>query len=274
VLETLSPPERLAFVLRDIFAMPFDEIAPIVDRSPEAARRLASGVRRRLQCENTIPHADLDTQREVLDAFIAAAREGDFEALLQVLDAGVVLRADLGPAGGSLEVSGAETVARQALFYSRLGLLVRPALVNVVAGLVSTCDGEPFSVLAVTVGGRKDRGDRHSRRPGTTSPARPHDPRDLNAVVCDAFDDRMPREASQRRRRSRCLNRHSQAGCVGRRRKKPRSCWRLLSYQYRTCCPFAAWSGASGANPGNTARLFAGKNKRRERRDSNPRPPA
>jgi hypothetical protein len=155
VLETLSPPERLAFVLRDIFAMPFDEIAPIVDRSPEAARQLASGARRRLQRENTIPDADLDTQREVVDAFIAAAREGDFEALLQVLDAGVVLRADLGPAGGSLEVSGAETVARQALFYSRLGLLVRPALVNVVAGLVSTRDGEPFSVLAVTVGGGK-----------------------------------------------------------------------------------------------------------------------
>ena len=95
VLETLSPPERLAFVLHDMFAVPFDEIAPIVNRSPEAARQLASRARRRVQGENTVPDADLDTQRKVVDAFLAAAREGDFEALLEVLDPDVVLRVDL-----------------------------------------------------------------------------------------------------------------------------------------------------------------------------------
>jgi RNA polymerase sigma-70 factor (ECF subfamily) len=155
VLETLSPPERLAFVLHDMFAVPYDEIAPIVDRSPEAARQLASRARRRIQGENTVPDADLDTQRKIADAFLAAAREGDFEALLQVLDPDVVLRADLGPAGESREVRGAETVAGQALFYSQLGLLVRPALVNGAAGAVSTRAGEPFSVGAFTVRGGK-----------------------------------------------------------------------------------------------------------------------
>jgi RNA polymerase sigma-70 factor (ECF subfamily) len=157
VLETLSPPERLAFVLHDIFAMPFDEIAPIVDRSPEAARQLASRARRRVQGENTVPDDDLDTQRKVVDAFLAAAREGDFEALLEVLDPDVVLRADLGPlpTGGSREVRGAAKVAGQALFYSRLGLVTRPALVNGAIGTVSTLDGEPFSVGGITVRGGK-----------------------------------------------------------------------------------------------------------------------
>ena len=98
VLETLTPPERIAFVLHDMFAVPFDEIAPIVDRSPDAARQLASRARRRVQGENTVPDADLNTQRRVADAFLAAARGGDFEALLEVLDPDVVLRADLGPA--------------------------------------------------------------------------------------------------------------------------------------------------------------------------------
>jgi RNA polymerase sigma factor (sigma-70 family) len=157
VLEMLSPAERLAFVLHDMFAMPFDEIAPIVDRSPEAARQLASRARRRIQGENTVPDADLDTQREVVDAFLAAARDGDFAALLEVLDPDVVLRADLGPlpTGGSREIRGAAAVARQALTYSRLGLLVQPALVNGAAGAVSTRDGEPFSVGGFTVRGRK-----------------------------------------------------------------------------------------------------------------------
>ena len=157
VLETLSPAERLAFVLHDMFAVPFDQIAPIVDRSPEAARQLASRARRRVQGENTVPDADLDTQREVLDAFLAAARDGDFEALVAVLDPDVVLRADLGPlpTGGSREVRGAAAVAGQALTYSRIGLVVRPALVNGVVGAVSTLDGELFSVGAFTVrGGR------------------------------------------------------------------------------------------------------------------------
>ena len=151
VLETLSPPERVAFVLHDIFAMPFDEIAPVVERSPEAARQLASRARRRVQGENTIPDADLGTQRRLVDAFIAAAREGDFEALLEVLDPDVVRRVDFGRAGGYDELRGAEAVARQAIAFSKMGLVVRPALVNGVAGAVSMRDGEPFSVGALTV---------------------------------------------------------------------------------------------------------------------------
>jgi RNA polymerase sigma-70 factor, ECF subfamily len=155
VLETLSPPERVAFVLHDIFAVPFDEIAPIVERSPEAARQLASRARRRLRGENTVSDADLGSQRKLVDAFFAAAHDGDFEALLEVLDPEVVLRADLGPEGGFREVRGARAVAGQALFYSRVGLVVQPALVNGVAGAFSTLDGEPFSVGAITVKGGK-----------------------------------------------------------------------------------------------------------------------
>jgi RNA polymerase sigma-70 factor (ECF subfamily) len=155
VLETLSPAERLAFVLHDMFAVPFDEIAPIVDRSPQAARQLASRARRRVQGENTVPDADLDTQREVVAAFIAAARDGDFDALVAVLDPDVVLRADLGPVGGLREVRGAEAVAGRASYYSRLGLLVQPALINGAAGAVSTRNGEPFSVGGFTVRGGK-----------------------------------------------------------------------------------------------------------------------
>jgi RNA polymerase sigma factor (sigma-70 family) len=155
VLETLSPPERVAFVLHDIFAMPFDEIAPIVDRSPEAARQLASRARRRVQGESTIPDADLGTQRRVVDAFLAAAREGDFEALLEVLDPDVVLRRDVAPLGGSGEVRGARAVAGQALAYSRLGVLMQPALVNGAVGAVAILDREPFAVGAFTVRGEK-----------------------------------------------------------------------------------------------------------------------
>jgi RNA polymerase sigma factor (sigma-70 family) len=151
VLETLSPPERLAFVLHDIFAVPFDEIAPIVDRSPDAARQLASRARRRIRAEQTVPDADLNAQREVVEAFLAAARDGSFDRLVAVLDPEVVLRADLGPEGGLREVRGAAAVAGQALFYSRLGLLMRPVLVNGVAGVVSFLDGEPYSIGAVTV---------------------------------------------------------------------------------------------------------------------------
>ncbi len=157
VLERLSPAERLAFVLHDIFAVPFDEIAPIVDRSPEAARQLASRARRRVQGENTVPDDDLDTQREGVNAFLAAARDGDFDALVAVLDPDVVLREDLGPApaGGWREVRGAAAVARQALTYQRLSLVVRPALINGAAGLVSTRDGEPFSLGGFTVRDRR-----------------------------------------------------------------------------------------------------------------------
>src|SRR6184192_1410349 len=96
VLETLSPAERLAFVLHDMFAVPFDEIAAMVDRSPDAARQLACRARRRVQGERTVPDPDLDRQREVVDAFLAASREGDFEALVSVLDPDVILRQDLG----------------------------------------------------------------------------------------------------------------------------------------------------------------------------------
>ena len=155
VLDTLSPPERLSFVLHDMFAVPFDQIAPIVDRSPEAARQLASRARRRLRGENAVPDADLTTQREVADAFLAAARKGDFEALLEVLDPDVVLRQDFGVEGESRVVRGARLVAGQALFYSRLSLEFRPALVNGAVGGVALRDGEPFSVAAVTVRGGK-----------------------------------------------------------------------------------------------------------------------
>jgi RNA polymerase sigma factor (sigma-70 family) len=152
VLETLSPPERLAFVLHDMFAVPFDEIAPIVDRSPEAARQLASRARRRVQGRHTVPDVDLDTQRAVVDAFVAAAREGDFETLLEVLDPDVVLRADV---GASRLVRGAANVARQALAFSRLDIQVRPALVNGAAGTVSLRDGRPFAIAGFVIRNRR-----------------------------------------------------------------------------------------------------------------------
>jgi RNA polymerase sigma-70 factor, ECF subfamily len=155
VLETLSPPERLAFVLHDIFAVPFDEIAPIVERSPEATRQLASRARRRVQGEGAVPDADLDTQRRVADAFLTAARDGDFEALLEVLDPDVVLRADIGPVGGSRELRGARACADQAILFMRMGLVVQPALVNGAVEAVATRDGEPYSVGALTVRGEK-----------------------------------------------------------------------------------------------------------------------
>jgi RNA polymerase sigma factor (sigma-70 family) len=155
VLETLSPAERLAFVLHDMFAVPFDEIAPIVNRSPEAARQLASRARRRVQGESKVPDADLDEQWRVVDAFLAASREGNFEALLELLDPDVVVRADFGPEGGSRVVRGPRAVIGQALFYSRMGLDMRRALVNGAAGAVSFRDGEVFSVGAVTVRGGK-----------------------------------------------------------------------------------------------------------------------
>jgi RNA polymerase sigma factor (sigma-70 family) len=155
VLETLSPAERLAFVLHDMFGVPFDQIAPIVDRSPEATRQLASRARRRVQGETPVPDADLDTQREVVDAFLAAARGGDFDALLEVLDPDVVRRVDRGAAGVSDEIRGAAAVARQALAYSRLDLTVHRALINGTAGAVAIKDGEPFAIMGLTVRNRK-----------------------------------------------------------------------------------------------------------------------
>jgi RNA polymerase sigma-70 factor, ECF subfamily len=155
VLETLTPPERLAFVLHDIFAVSFDEIAPIVKRSPEATRQLASRARRRVRGENTVPDADLDTQWRVVDAFYAAARDGDFEGLLALLDPDVVVRSDFGPVGESRIVRGARPAAGQALFYSRLVSDMRPALVNGVPGGVAIRDGEPFAIGSVIVRGGK-----------------------------------------------------------------------------------------------------------------------
>jgi len=155
VLETLTPAERLAFVLHDMFAVPFDEIAPIVERSPAAARQLASRARRRVRGTAPVPDADLTAQWEVVDAFLGAARDGDFAALVAVLDPDVVLRADSGVAGLSRAVRGAETVASQALMWSRVDLTMQRALVNGVAGLVATRNGRPFSVGAFTVRGGK-----------------------------------------------------------------------------------------------------------------------
>jgi RNA polymerase sigma factor (sigma-70 family) len=157
VLETLTPAERLAFVLHDMFAMPFDEIAPMVERSPEAARQLASRARRRVRRTAPVVDADLAIQWEVVDAFLAAARDGDFDALVAVLDPDVVLRADGGAvrAGASQEVRGARAVAGQALLWSRVDLTMRHALVNGAAGMVAIRDGQPFAVSAITVRGGK-----------------------------------------------------------------------------------------------------------------------
>jgi RNA polymerase sigma-70 factor, ECF subfamily len=152
VLETLTPPERLVFVLHDMFALPFDEIAPIVGRSPAAARQLASRARRRVQGA-PIPDADLAGQWEVVEAFRSASRAGDFEALLQVLDPDVILRVDRAvAAGGPREIRGAAAVAAEALTFSQLAPFARPALVNGAPGaVVTTPQGQLFSVLGFTV---------------------------------------------------------------------------------------------------------------------------
>jgi RNA polymerase sigma factor (sigma-70 family) len=157
VLETLAPAERLAFVLHDLFAVPFDEIAPIVGRTPTAARQLASRARRRVQGAPTAPDADLARQREVVDAFIAASRGGDLEALITVLDPDVVLRLDRGAASTqpSRTVRGAQGVIGLGFRFGGAGWVARPALVNGAPGLVVTYEGKPFSVMGFTVrGGR------------------------------------------------------------------------------------------------------------------------
>jgi RNA polymerase sigma factor (sigma-70 family) len=157
VLETLNPAERLAFVLHDMFAVPFEEIAPIVGRSPTAARQLASRARRRVQGSASAPDADRSRQRAVVDAFFAAARNGDFEALLAELDPEVVLRSDGGilRPGATVVVRGARQVAKRALSFAQPAALVRPALVNGAAGVVVVVDGRPFSVMGFTVTGGK-----------------------------------------------------------------------------------------------------------------------
>lgn len=155
VMETLAPDERLAFVLHDMFGVPFDEIASIVGRSSAAARQLASRARRRVQGAAPIPDVDLTQQRKVVDAFLTAVRGGDFEALLAVLDPDVVLRSDHIPAGLK-EIRGARTVAEQALMFSRLAESAQPVLVNGAAGIVSWLPGgQPFSVMAFNVRGSR-----------------------------------------------------------------------------------------------------------------------
>ncbi len=153
VLESLGPAERLAFVLHDMFAVPFEEIAPIVGRSPAAARQLASRARRRVQGAAPVPDPDLARQRQVADAFLAAARGGDFDALVALLDPDVVLRADRGamPAGGLTQIHGAAAVAGQALTFARVAYSAHPALVNGAAGVVSAADGQPMSVMSFTI---------------------------------------------------------------------------------------------------------------------------
>jgi RNA polymerase sigma-70 factor (ECF subfamily) len=156
VLDTLAPAERLALVLHDTFAVPFDEIAPIVGRSPAATRQLASRARRRVRGVAPVPDADLARQRAVVDAFFAAARDGDFAALLAVLDPDVVVRADAGavPLGASRVVRGAAAVAEHALSgFSRIARLgiAQPALVNGAAGVVIAPGGRPSAVVGFTV---------------------------------------------------------------------------------------------------------------------------
>jgi RNA polymerase sigma-70 factor, ECF subfamily len=152
VLDTLGPAERLAFVLHDMFGVPFEEIAPIVDRSPAAARQLASRARRRGRGSAPVPEPDLRRQREVVDAFLAAAREGHFGALVAVLDPDVVLRADRGLGRrGTEEIHGAEAVAARALSFARLAPSARPALVNGAAGFVVAPQGRPLAVAGFTV---------------------------------------------------------------------------------------------------------------------------
>jgi RNA polymerase sigma factor (sigma-70 family) len=153
VLDALTPPERVAFVLHDVFAVPFDEIAPIVGRSPAASRQLASRARRRVQGA-PVPDTDLDGQWAVVDAFLAAARDGNFERLLAVLDPDVVLRSDGGEARPALvtTVRGRETVAAQAFSFRQFAATATRALVNGVPGGVAwTPDGRPFAIISLTV---------------------------------------------------------------------------------------------------------------------------
>jgi RNA polymerase sigma factor (sigma-70 family) len=157
VLETLSPAERLAFVLHDMFAVPFDEIGPMLERSPAAARQLASRARRRVRGQAPAPDPDLARQRDVVNAFFAAARDGDFEGLVAVLHPDVVLRSDGGAARArhTVVLTGARTVAAQAITFGRLSPFARQALINGAAGVVVAAQGRPLSVMGFTVTGGK-----------------------------------------------------------------------------------------------------------------------
>jgi RNA polymerase sigma-70 factor (ECF subfamily) len=153
VLETLTPAERLAFVLHDMFAVPFEQIADILDRSPAATRQLASRARRRVHGARPDPGADLGEQRELVDAFLAAARDGDFDGLVAVLDPDVVFHVDTGAIRRRARppIKGADGVAREVMAYSRLATLARPALVNGTAGFIVGVPQKPFAVVGFTV---------------------------------------------------------------------------------------------------------------------------
>ncbi|WP_341715779.1 RNA polymerase sigma factor SigJ [Micromonospora sp. FIMYZ51] len=155
VLDTLTPAERLAFVLHDMFGLPFDEIGPLVDRSPAAARQLASRARRRVRGQAPNPDPDLARQREVVDAFLAAARDGDLAGLVAVLHPDVVLRSDGGASRTrhTTVITGAREVAAQASTFGRFSPFARPAMINGGAGVVVTAGRQPLSIMAFTITG-------------------------------------------------------------------------------------------------------------------------
>src|SRR5215207_4636991 len=186
VLETLTPAERLAYVLHDIFSVPFEEIGAILDRSPEAARQLASRGRRRIRGVHTSPDADTAAQQEVVEAFLAAARDGDFDGLLALLDPDIVRRADTGN-GIIFEVRGAENVARRAMAAaSQRGIVGRPVLVNGAPGWISILDGKVYAVAALTV-----------RNGRITAMDILFDPARLARLDLTAFDSPVSRERTE-----------------------------------------------------------------------------
>jgi RNA polymerase sigma factor (sigma-70 family) len=150
ILHTLAPAERLAFILHDIFAVPFGDVAAVVGRSPAAARQLASRARRRVRGVAAVPGPDLTRQRTITDAFLAAARNGDFDALLDALDPDVVVRAN-----GSEAVRGAAAVAGRAFPFTRIAQVTLPALINGAAGVVTAADGRPVTLVGFTITGAK-----------------------------------------------------------------------------------------------------------------------
>jgi RNA polymerase sigma factor (sigma-70 family) len=150
ILHTLAPAERLAFVLHDMFAVPFDDIAVIVGRSPAAARQLASRARRRVQGVTAVPGTDLARQRAIAGTFLTAARNGDFGALLEILDPDVVVRSN-----GAEAVRGAAAVAGRAFPFTRIAQVTLPALINGAAGVVTAADGRPITLVAFTITGTK-----------------------------------------------------------------------------------------------------------------------
>jgi RNA polymerase sigma-70 factor (ECF subfamily) len=150
ILHTLAPAERLAFVLHDIFAVPFDEIAAVVGRSPAAARQLVSRARRRIQDVAPVTGADLPRQRAITDAFLIAARDGDFDALLEALDQDVVVRSN-----GTEVLRGASTVAARAFPFTRIAQVTVPALINGAVGIITAADSKPVTLVGFTVTGQK-----------------------------------------------------------------------------------------------------------------------